>query len=256
MKVKVGTQLEDEVYRELKIVAARDKRPISDINQHALTDYLQRRKGSRQRKSGLARLLERPPLKVTDEQFREVMELTTSTNEPRRHPHGSRVFVDSNVILYALDPKSLPAGIFLSRWDGKAVDGTISTVTLAEVAHRRMVEEARTQGLTGSNPARALARRPELVRQLRVYAEDVRDLLAGELNVEPIRQEDFFVALELQNQHGLLTNDSLNLAVAKRLGIHEIATADANFDKVQGVIATSPLTSIHPSSNPSTQLAP
>ena len=75
MKVKVGTQLEDEVYRELKIVAARDKRPISDIIQHALTDYLQRRKGSRPPKSGLARLLERPPLKVTDEQFREVMEL-------------------------------------------------------------------------------------------------------------------------------------------------------------------------------------
>ncbi|HRT10163.1 MAG TPA: type II toxin-antitoxin system VapC family toxin [Candidatus Paceibacterota bacterium] len=154
--------------------------------------------------------------------------------------NGSRVFVDANVILYALDHKSPSCRHFLSRCDGKAVDGTISTVTLAEVAHRRMVEEARTQGLTGSNPARALARRPELVRQLRVYAEDVRDLLAGELNVEPIRQEDFFVALELQNQHGLLTNDSLNLAVAKRLGIHEIATADANFDKVQGVIAYKP----------------
>jgi hypothetical protein len=67
--------LEDEVYRELKVVAARDKRPISDIIQHALTDFFQRGKGSRQRKTGLARLLEREPLKVTDAQFREIMEL-------------------------------------------------------------------------------------------------------------------------------------------------------------------------------------
>ena len=75
MKVKVGTQLEDEVYRELKVVAARDKRPIGDIIQQALMDFLQRGKGTRQRKSGLARLLERDPLKVTNEQFREIMEL-------------------------------------------------------------------------------------------------------------------------------------------------------------------------------------
>ena len=75
MKIKVGTQLEDEVYRELKIAAAREKRPISDIIQHALTNYLNHSKGTRQRKSGLARLLEREPMKVTDEQFREIMEL-------------------------------------------------------------------------------------------------------------------------------------------------------------------------------------
>jgi len=154
--------------------------------------------------------------------------------------NGSRVFVDANIILYALDHKSPSCRRFLSRCDGKAVDGTISTVTLAEVAHRRMVEEARSQGLTGSNPARALGRRPELIRQLNVYAEDVRDLLAGELNVEPVRQDDFFVALELQKNHGLLTNDSLNFAVAKRLGIQGIATADANFDSVQGLIVYKP----------------
>jgi hypothetical protein len=75
MKVKVGTQLEDEVYRELKVFAARQKRPISEVIQHALTDFLHRSKGSGGRKSGLARLLAREPLKVTGEQFREVVEL-------------------------------------------------------------------------------------------------------------------------------------------------------------------------------------
>ena len=78
--------------------------------------------------------------------------------------NASRVFVDANVILYALDHKSPSCRRFLSRCDGRAVEATISTVTLAEVAHRRMVEEACAQGLTGSNPAHALGRRPELIR--------------------------------------------------------------------------------------------
>lgn len=154
--------------------------------------------------------------------------------------NGSRVSIDANVILYALDHKSPSCRRFLARCESRAVEGVITTVTLAEIAHRRMIEEARANGLTGSNPARALGRRPELVRQLRVYAQDVRDLLGGELHVEVVRTEDFFVALELQKQHGLLTNDSLNLAAVQRLGIQEIATADGNFDNVQGVIVYKP----------------
>jgi predicted nucleic acid-binding protein len=38
----------------------------------------------------------------------------------------------------------------------------------------------------------------------------------------------------------LLTIDSLNLAVARRLGIHEIATTDSNFDHIQGLIVYKP----------------
>lgn len=45
---------------------------------------------------------------------------------------------------------------------------------------------------------------------------------------------------ELQSQHGLLTNDALNLAVIKRLGLQEIATADSNFDHVPGLIVYRP----------------
>ncbi len=68
-KIKVGTQIEEEVYQQLKLAAARERRPVGELVQDAVTIYLRR-----QRKSGLARLLEREPFKVSDEQFREVME--------------------------------------------------------------------------------------------------------------------------------------------------------------------------------------
>ena len=79
-----------------------------------------------------------------------------------------------------------------------------------------------------------------MVRQLSVYADDVRALLGGELALIEAEKTDFAVALELQRQFGLLTIDSINLAVARRLGINEIATAEAHFDHIQGLIVYKP----------------
>jgi hypothetical protein len=71
MKIKVGTQLKEETYRNLKIAAAQEKRAIGEIIQEAVEDYLQQQKepGS----FGLARLLEPDPLPLTSRQLRESM---------------------------------------------------------------------------------------------------------------------------------------------------------------------------------------
>ena len=68
-KIKVGTQIEEYIYQQLKLAATRERRPVGEVIQDAVTVYLRR-----QRKSGLARLLEREPaFKVSDEEFQEVM---------------------------------------------------------------------------------------------------------------------------------------------------------------------------------------
>jgi predicted nucleic acid-binding protein len=154
--------------------------------------------------------------------------------------NGSRVFVDANIIIYMLGRKSVQCRRFLMRCDSHAIEGWITTSVVAEVGHRRMMHEAQARQLISSNPARALAQKREIVRQLSIYAEEIRNLLGGGLMVETVRPDDFFVALELQKQHGLLTNDALNIATARRLGINEIATADAHFDRIQGIIVYKP----------------
>ena len=75
MKVKIGTQLEDQVYRKLKIAAARENRPIGELIQHAVTDYLHSGKVSGKNCAGLNRMLGRGPLKATRKQFKEIMDL-------------------------------------------------------------------------------------------------------------------------------------------------------------------------------------
>lgn len=152
------------------------------------------------------------------------------------------VFVDTKILIYVSQGVSRQCRQLLDRIAGGAVRGVCSSVVLAELCHRSMINEARAKRLiVSSNPAKALSKKREVVRHLDEYAEMVRDILGGDLAVEAIRAEDFLVALELQKQHGMLTNDSLNLAVAKRLGIREIATADGSFDLVQGLIVYKPV---------------
>ena len=74
MKRKIGTQLEDEVYRDLKMAAAQERRPISEVIQVAVTDYLNQKKRQSGHRSGLKRFLASPGFKLTEEQFRETME--------------------------------------------------------------------------------------------------------------------------------------------------------------------------------------
>jgi predicted nucleic acid-binding protein len=154
--------------------------------------------------------------------------------------NGSTLLIDTNVLLYARNRRSPQCRELLLRCEQGAVNGVITLTTLAEFSHRCMIQEAQGNGMVGSNPARALSERPELVRQLNAYAESVRNLLDCALIVAESHPQDILVALEIQKQHGLLTNDSINLAIARRHGIKDIATADKSFDKVPGLIVYKP----------------
>jgi len=74
MKIKIGTQIEADVYRSLKIAAARENRAIGEVIQAAVADYLQGRTRSSGKKSGLIRLVERDPLQLSAGQIRKTME--------------------------------------------------------------------------------------------------------------------------------------------------------------------------------------
>jgi predicted nucleic acid-binding protein len=153
---------------------------------------------------------------------------------------GRTIFIDTNVLIYARTGQSLQCRQLIGRCRARALNGVISNFVVAEFCHRRMMQEAQSSTRPVSNPAKALSQKPETVRGLSVYAEDVRALLFGELTLVETEKLDFAVALEIQRQFGLLTIDSVNLAVARRCGINEIATPDASFDHIPGLIVCKP----------------
>jgi hypothetical protein len=74
MKIKIGTQIEEDVYYELKVAAARERRAVGEVIQEAIAAYLQQRALPGGRTAGLARLLEADPLRPTPQQIRESMD--------------------------------------------------------------------------------------------------------------------------------------------------------------------------------------
>lgn len=68
----------------------------------------------------------------------------------------------------------------------------------------------------------------------------MEDLLAGQFTLTASEAADSAKALELQHQHGLLINDSLNLAAGLRYGTNLLATCDPQFDTVTGLTVFKP----------------
>jgi len=97
----------------------------------------------------------------------------------------------------------------------------------AELAHALMLIEARENNwIERSHPARALAERPDLIRRLTRYEIQMREFFGIGLRIEPVGAGDILEALRIQKEAGLLTNDALLLAVARRLNCESIVSAD------------------------------
>lgn len=81
-------------------------------------------------------------------------------------PGGARVLIDANILIYARRAMSAQCRRLLERCAQHEVNGVLTTVVVTDFCHRRMMQEAQSRGLSGSNPAKALAQNPALVQQL------------------------------------------------------------------------------------------
>src|ERR1017187_2702509 len=101
--------------------------------------------------------------------------------------NGDRVVLDSNILIYAASGDSRQCVGLFERCRNGAVQGYITTVTVAECCHRWMMLEAVRNGfIPSSNPARTLASKPSVVKNLSDYATRVHGLIGGTLQVRPV----------------------------------------------------------------------
>lgn len=156
-------------------------------------------------------------------------------------PQQQPVIIDTNIFVYAAQQGSKQCIKLLEKCATDEMYGILPTHILAELTHVLMLAEARDIGLVkGSNPAKQLSENPNKIKTLNRYEVLIRDLLSIGLKLESLQREDFLTAMSLQRQYGLLTNDALFLAVALRLRVTAIVSADSIFKNIQGIILYSP----------------
>jgi len=149
-------------------------------------------------------------------------------------PNASHCVVDTNILLYAEQGVSNQAQRLLRRCSTGDLSCVLPQTVWHELTHRLMLAEAQMLGrISGPNAGRKLARLPDVIKSLGLYRDKIQSLINLGLGFEPCTREDFFEdAFHYQEKYGLLTNDSVILATAVRIGAEVLVTADAVFRKV------------------------
>ena len=157
-------------------------------------------------------------------------------------PSGSLCVIDTNVLVYAEQGVSGQAQRLLRRCSKGELTGILPQPIWQEFSHRLMLTEAAMKyGRLPSNPAAFLAGRPDIVRGLSLYQSKVRNLLGLGLRFESCTQADLLQsAFALQKRHGLLTNDSIILAMAVRLQADCLASSDRSFQTIAKIAVFAP----------------
>jgi predicted nucleic acid-binding protein len=151
------------------------------------------------------------------------------------------IVIDTNILVYATQQRSRECEQLLARCARGEVRGVVPISVVAELMHRLMVLEARENGwIVRANPSRALSEKPESVRRLTNYAKQMHEFLGIGLRLEPVTRVDLIESMSVQREFGLLTNDSLLVAVARRINCESIASADKGFAGLRGLTVYEP----------------
>lgn len=156
-------------------------------------------------------------------------------------PAGARCLVDANIFIYHFGVRSGDATAFLARVARREVEAHLTTTIIAEVLHRRMVAEAVTKGLISpGKPLQKLKADPDLIKGLTDYVSEIERLLKLPMTVHEITAADVAASHALRASYGLFVNDSINLACALRLGLADVVTHDADFNRVPSITVWEP----------------
>ena len=153
-------------------------------------------------------------------------------------PNGTNLFIDANILVYALAGRSAECLQLLERCSREEITGICSYSVILDATHQFMLAEARTKGhipATQNNPARYLKNHPVIVASLRDYWTNVQRVFS--LNLLFLETEETILRqaqVERQNA-GLLTIDSVIVASMKEYGIPMLATGDQDFNRINGI---------------------
>ncbi len=154
------------------------------------------------------------------------------------------VFLDANTFVYYFAPDpgwSGPCGQLLQRIQNQEIASHTSAAILSEVGHRLMTIEARARhGWTSGRVLHRLKQNAHLVQALTNSEAAVTSIIGSRVHIIPVDSALVAAAAAVSRQTGLLTNDSLTVAVMQAQGLTRLASKDTDFDRVPGLTRYAP----------------
>jgi predicted nucleic acid-binding protein len=157
---------------------------------------------------------------------------------------GQSILLDANIFVYYYSGDSLfglPCKELIERIGRRQIVGITTTHIVCDVAHRLMTLEAASRfGWPMKGIAYRLKRQPSEVQQLVRFRQAIDNLFQLGIQVLTIPPSMIATAATISQQTGLLTNDALVVAVMREQGLANLASHDADFDRVAGVLRFGP----------------
>jgi predicted nucleic acid-binding protein len=156
-------------------------------------------------------------------------------------PSGERVFVDANIFIYHFTRLSSECRAFLARCELGEIQAFTGAHILLEVLHRLMMLEALHKGLiVGGQLARKLKEHPEIVRNLHDYNQSVRQIPRMGVRIWAVTPALITASEAIRAQYGILTNDSVSVAVMQKLRLTHLVPHDSDLRNLAGLVVYQP----------------
>ncbi len=156
---------------------------------------------------------------------------------------GERLFLDANPMIYHFGghPVLGPAcTLLLQRIENQELAAFTSTHVLSEAAHHLMTLEASSRFGWTSKVVQHLKQRPMTIQQLSAFRQAVEKVPQLGIQVLTVPPDRIATAAALSQQHGLLSNDALIVAMMQANGLTHLASLDADFDRVPWLVRYAP----------------
>ena len=157
---------------------------------------------------------------------------------------GASLFLDANILVYHFEPHpvfGLACNQLILSIENDELRGLTSTHVLSEVAHRLMAMEASLlPGWTAAKVVQRLRQQPAVLQSLGRFRSAVQTVLQSRIEVLTIAPALIATAAAISQQTGLLSNDALIVAVMQNHGFSNLASNDADFDRVHGLTRYAP----------------
>jgi predicted nucleic acid-binding protein len=158
---------------------------------------------------------------------------------------GQTVFLDANPLVdyFSANPSTGAAcRDLLNRVANQELKAFTSTHVVGELAHRLMtIEACALFGWPYKGIANRLASHPAEVQRLVGYRRAIDALPLLGIPVLPVDSSNLARAANVIQSHGLLFNDAMIVELMVGHGIVNLASNDADFDRVPGIVRFAPI---------------
>lgn len=148
------------------------------------------------------------------------------------------VFVDTSILIYAFTNTRYTKTCedFLGRVKYGEVKGYINSTVINEFFHKLVIFEVYSKKkLISQNAVKFLKSNPAFIKSLsrpfKASREVIKDYEFKILDTSKVLEK----ALEISKKHGILFFDSLHSACCKVYDIKDVATNDADFERIPGL---------------------